>query len=146
MTTHNRDQQPPQGWTDETEFHLPEDHWPLPELVHTEKPHEEPSTASFIAISKTPEYQNLRSTFRRFAFPMTVAGLVSYFTYVLLSIYAVGFMATPAIGAINIGTLLGLAQFAVTYIWTAVYVNFATRKLDPTSSALRARLEEGAQA
>ena len=68
MTTHNRDQHPPQGWADETEFHLPEDHWPLPELVHTEKPHGEPTTASFIAISKTPEYQNLRSTFRRFAF------------------------------------------------------------------------------
>ena len=146
MTTHNRDQQPPQGWTDETEFHLPEDHWPLPELVHTEKPHEEPSTASFIAISQTPEYQNLRSTFRRFAFPMTVAGLVSYFTYVLLSIYAVDFMATPLIGSLSIGMTIGLLQFAVVYAWTYIYVNFANKKLDPVSGALKAQLEKGASA
>ncbi len=50
-------------------------------------------------MAASPEYATLRSTFRRFAFPMTIAGLVSYFTYVLLSIYAVDFMATPAIGA-----------------------------------------------
>lgn len=144
--SHHPNQRPPEGWTDETEFHLPDDHWPLPELVHTEKPHEGPNTAAFIAVAQTPEYSNLRSTFRQFAFPMTIAGLVSYFTYVLLSIYAVGFMATPAIGAINVGTLLGLAQFAVTYLWTAAYVRFANRKLDPTANALKARLEEGAQA
>ncbi|MFT3877667.1 MAG: DUF485 domain-containing protein [Propioniciclava sp.] len=142
--SHNPDLRPPEGWTDETEFHLPDDHWPLPELVHTEKPHQAPSTAAFLAVAQTPEYTNLRSGFRRFAFPMTVAGLVSYFTYVLLSIYAVGFMSTPAIGAINVGTLLGLAQFAVTYLWTAAYVRFANAKLDPTAHALKARLEQGA--
>ena len=51
--------QSPDKWEDETEFHLPEDHWPLPELVHTEKPHEAPTTESFVAVSKTAEYENL---------------------------------------------------------------------------------------
>ncbi|MDO5535710.1 MAG: DUF485 domain-containing protein [Propionibacteriaceae bacterium] len=144
--THNRDASPDKNWDDETEFHLPEDHWPLPELVHTEKPHEEPSTASFVAVSKTPEYENLRSTFRTFAFPMTVAGLVSYFTFVLLSIYAVDFMATPLIGSLSVGMTIGLLQFAVVYAWTAIYVNFANKKLDPVSGALKAKLEKEVQA
>lgn len=145
--THNRDHESrPEGWTDETEFHLPDDHWPLPELVHTEAPHEAPTTASFVAVSTSPEYTTLRSTFRRFAFPMTVAGLVSYFLYVLLSIYAVDFMARPLMGSLNVGMTLGLFQFAVVYAWTFFYVNYASRRLDPTANALKARLEKGASA
>ena len=131
---------------DDTEFHLPPDHWPLPELTHTLPRHADPTTADFVAISKTPEYVKLRATFRRFAFPMTIAGLASYFVYVVLSIYAVDFMATPLIGALNVGMAIGLAQFAVTWIWTAAYVNFATKRLDPTAAALRERLEKGAAA
>lgn len=131
---------------DETEFHLPPDHWPLPELTHVEPPHAEPTTAAFLAVSRTPEYESLRKTFRGFAFPMTIAGLVSYFTYVVLSIYAAPMMAAPLFGSLNVGMTLGLAQFAVTWIWTAVYVNFATKRLDPTSTALKARLEKGAGA
>ena len=142
----DRDESQGKPWADETEFHLPEDHWPLPELVHTEKPHEAPTTDSFVAVSKTAEYQNLRSTFRNFAFPMTVAGLVSYFTFVLLSIYAVDFMATPLVGSLSVGMTIGLLQFAVVYAWTFIYVKFATRKLDPVSGALKAQLEKGVQA
>lgn len=145
--THDRDHVATgPGGTDETEFHLPEDHWPLPELLHTEPPHARPSQESFLAVARTPEYQTLRSTFRGFAFPMTIAGLVSYFTYVVLSIYAPGFMARPLIGALNIGMTLGLAQFAVTYAWTFLYVRFATTRLDPTSAALKDQLEKGAGA
>lgn len=136
----------PEGWTDDTEFHLPEDHWPLPELVHTEKPHQAPSTAAFVAVSRTKEYETLRSSFRNFAFPMTVAGLSSYFVYVVLSIYATGFMSQPLIGSLNIGMTLGLFQFLVTYVWTALYVNFATKRLDPTAHALKTQLEKGVHA
>ena len=131
---------------DETEFHLPEDHWPLPELSLTAAPPAEPTTADFVAVSQSPEYLELRKSFRNFAFPMTIAGLTSYFVYVVLSIYATGLMATPLIGALNLGMVMGLAQFAVTWIWTAAYVNFATKRLDPTSAALKARLEKGAAA
>ncbi len=144
MTPHRDESR--ETFEDETEFHLPEDHWPLPELVHTEKPHAAPSTASFVAVSKTEEYQNLRSTFRNFAFPMTIAGLVSYFTYVLLSIYAPGFMGQPLFGALSVGMTIGLLQFAVVYVWTAIYVNFANKRLDPVSNALKTQLEKGAQA
>ena len=71
---------------------------------------------------------------------MTIAGLTSYFVYVVLSIYATDAMATPLFGSLNVGMTLGLAQFAVTYVWTALYVRYATRRLDPIAADLKARL------
>ncbi|MGA4507351.1 DUF485 domain-containing protein [Propionibacteriaceae bacterium G1746] len=102
----------------------------------------------FVAAADSPDYRALRSTFRRFAFPMTVAALVAYFTYVLLSIYAVDFMSEGFLGlqGINLGTALGLAQFAIVWIWTAIYVRWTDRKLDPTAGAIKARLENGVAA
>lgn len=138
----------PQSWPDDTEFHLPEDHWPLPELVHTEKPHAEPSGEAFREVAAAPEYATLRSTFRGFAFPMTIAGLVSYFVFVVLSIYAVDFMKQPFLGmkGLTLGFVLALVQFAVVWIWTALYVNFANKRIDPIAGQLKARLENGTRA
>lgn len=133
---------------DSSEFHLPKHHSPLPELVHLDKPHAEPSASQFVTVHASPEFKNLRSTFRAFAFPMTIAGLVSYFTYVLLSIYAVGFMKQPFLGlkGLNVGIVLGLFQFAVVWSWTALYVRFANNRLDKAAASLRERLERGASA
>lgn len=129
---------------DGPEFHLPEDHWPLPELVHTEAPHEAPSAAKFSAVEASDEYRALRKTFRGFAFPMTIAGLVSYFCYVLASIYAIDFMKQPFMGlrGLTLGMVLGLLQFAVVWIWTILYVRFANTRIDPVAGALKARLEK----
>lgn len=130
---------------DSSEFHLPADHWPLPALVHLDKPHAEPATSAFVTVHASPEFTSLRRTFRGFAFPMTIAALVSYFTYVVLSIYAVPFMKQPFLGlkGLNVGIVLGLLQFAVVWIWTALYVRFANNSLDKAASALRTRIEKG---
>ncbi|HOA87959.1 DUF485 domain-containing protein [Propioniciclava tarda] len=133
---------------DGTEFHLPADHWPLPALVHLDAPHAEPSTSQFVAVHGSPEFAKLRSTFRNFAFPMTIAALVVYFTYVVLSIYAVGFMKQPFFGmkGLTVGFAFGLVQYVVVWLWTWLYVRFANTKLDKASSALRTKLEKGAAA
>lgn len=132
---------------DSTEFHLPADHWPLPELTHLDAPHADPTTAQFVAVHGTEEFTQLRRTFRTFAFPMTIAALVAYFTYVLLSIYAVGFMKQPFLGmqGLTLGMVLGLLQFAIVWIWTALYVRFANNRLDTAAAGLRERLEQGAR-
>lgn len=129
---------------DETEFHLPEEHWPLPELTHVETPKHEPTHNEFLAVAQTPQFVKLRATFRGFAFPMTIAGLTSYFVYVVLSIFAPEFMGRPLFGSLSIGMTIGLLQFAVTWIWTAVYVYFANHRLDPIATQLRNELEQGA--
>ena len=54
-------------------------------------------------MQASPEFQELRSRFRSFVFPMTIAFLVWYFLYVLLSIYATSFMGTKAFGNITWG-------------------------------------------
>lgn len=132
---------------DAPEYHLPENHWPLPELEQVEAP-AEVSTSAYAAVADTQEYQELRSTFRRFAFPMTIAGLASFFVYVVLSIYAVDFMKQPFAGmqGLTVGFVLGLVQFAVVWIWTAIYVRFMGSKVDPRSERIKARLEEGSVA
>lgn len=124
----------------DAEERLPAHHQPLPELDVLE-PAAHPDAESFVRVQASPEFVALRSTFRRFAFPMTGAFLAWYFAYVLLSTYAGAWMSTPVLGALNIGLLMGLAQFVTTFVLTWAYVRHAGRRLDPAAAALRAELE-----
>ena len=89
----------------------------------------------------SPEFVELKRRFRRFAFPMTVAFLAWYLLYVLLSTYAPDFMATPVFGNVNLGLLLGLAQFVTTFVITHLYVAHADKRTDPIADEMRERLE-----
>jgi uncharacterized membrane protein (DUF485 family) len=126
---------------DDPEFHLPKDHWPLPELSHSEPAHPHPTAKSFADVKASAPYQKLRRSFITFAFPTVAAVLVWYFLYVLLSLYAVKFMATPAIGNLNVGMVIGLLQFPTTWFATWLYVRRASRVLDPMAASVRATIE-----
>ncbi|WP_456549896.1 DUF485 domain-containing protein [Blastococcus sp. SYSU D00813] len=89
----------------------------------------------------SPEFTELRRRFRRFAFPMTVAFFAWYLLYVLLSTYADDFMAEEVFGNVNVGILLGLAQFVTTFLITQLYVRHAGRNTDPIADEMRDRLE-----
>ena len=89
----------------------------------------------------SPEFVELKKRFRAFAFPMTVAFLTWYLAYVLLSTYASDFMSTRVFGNVNIGLLLGLAQFVTTFVITHVYVAHANKRTDPIADEMRDRLE-----
>ena len=89
----------------------------------------------------SPEFVELRRRFRRFAFPMTVAFFSWYLLYVLLSTYADDFMSTEVFGDVNVGILLGLAQFVTTFLITQLYVRHAGRNTDPIADDMRDRLE-----
>ncbi|MCW4355967.1 DUF485 domain-containing protein [Hoyosella sp. YIM 151337] len=95
----------------------------------------------FVRVQASPEFQDLRRRLRRFVFPMTAFFLGWYLIYVLLGIYATGFMGTPVIGNINVGLLLGLGQFVTTFGITAWYIVFANRTLDPRAGAIREEME-----
>lgn len=102
-----------------------------------------PSSGSdpYVALQQTPEFQDLRRRFRSFVFPMTALFLVWYFVYVLLSIFAPGFMGTKVFGNINIGLLFGLGQFVTTFAITFLYARWAGRELDPRADALGSALD-----
>lgn len=96
---------------------------------------------AYVALQQTPEFQELRRKFRSFVFPMTALFLVWYFVYVLLSIFAPGFMGTKVFGNINIGLIFGLGQFVSTFVITFLYSRWAGRELDPRADELGARLD-----
>lgn len=95
----------------------------------------------YLALQSTPEFQELRRKFRGFVFPMTAFFLTWYFLYVLLSIFAPGFMGTRAFGNITIGLLFGLGQFVTTFAITIIYARWANREFDPLAERLGARLD-----
>lgn len=129
--------------TGDPERHLPAAHNPLPALDGDEPT---PLSASaFQEVQASAEFIELRSRFRRFAFPMTAAFLIWYFAYVLLSTYAESFMNIRVFGNVSLGILLGLLQFLTTFIITWVYIRHANKNLDPLATKLREKLEGGAR-
>ena len=89
----------------------------------------------------SPEFQELRRRFRAFAFPMTVAFLVWYLLYVLLSTYAPDFMGRQVFGNVSVGLIFGLLQFVSTFAITHLYVAHANKRTDPIADEMRERLE-----
>ncbi len=96
----------------------------------------------YIAVQQSPQFAELRRKFRGFVFPVTAFFLAWYFLFVLLSIYAPGFMGTKVIGNINIGLLMGLGQFVTTFAITLWYSRWANREFDPKAEAIGAALAE----
>lgn len=99
----------------------------------------------WVKIQQSAEFIELRRRLRNFVFPMTVAFLLWYLLYVLLSDYAHDFMGTKVIGNINIGLIFGLLQFVSTFVITSLYVRHANKKLDPVSEKIRNDVEGGAE-
>ena len=95
------------------------------------------------AIQASPEFVHLRKAFRRFVVPAAVVFLAWYFLYVLLAAYATDFMAVKVAGAVNIGLVMGLLQFASTFTITILYARWAHSRLDPLAAELRDRIEGG---
>ncbi|YAL84646.1 DUF485 domain-containing protein [Dermacoccaceae bacterium W4C1] len=92
-------------------------------------------------MQATDDFAELRRRFRGFVFPVTAFFLTWYAAYVLLSIYAPGFMGKIVFGSISVGLLMGLGQFVTTFAITFWYARWASRKFDPMADELGARLE-----
>ena len=102
-----------------------------------------PGPDPYSVVQASPEFGALRKTLRRFIFPMTIAFFAWYALYVVLSAYARDLMGTKVVGHINVALVLGLLQFATTFLIAWLYARFADRKLDPLADELRARAERG---
>ncbi|MFC5753682.1 DUF485 domain-containing protein [Actinomadura rugatobispora] len=89
----------------------------------------------------SPEFQELRRRFRRFAFPMTAAFLAWYLLYVVLSGWARDFMGTQVVGVINVALVFGLLQFVSTFLIAWLYARHAERSLDALADQVRAAVE-----
>ena len=101
------------------------------------------SSDAYTEVQDSQRFQELRRKHRSFVFPVTVLFLAWYFLYVLLADYAHDFMAKDVWGNVNVGLLLGLGQFASTFLITTLYVRYADRNLDPIAEEIRDDLEGG---
>jgi uncharacterized membrane protein (DUF485 family) len=99
-----------------------------------------PSRIDYRSVEDSADFRELKARHRRFVLPVAAFALVWFLAYVLLATYASDFMATPVLGRINIGLLLGLAQFVTTFAITMTYVSYANRRLDPLAEKLRDEL------
>ncbi|MDO5731911.1 DUF485 domain-containing protein [Corynebacterium sphenisci] len=91
----------------------------------------------------TEEFQHLRSTFRGFAIPLTVAGLVWYLAYILVAIFAPDLMTIELFRNVNLGFLLGFLQFVTTFAITAWYISFGNKNLTEKQTVIREAMETG---
>ncbi|MGP6174965.1 DUF485 domain-containing protein [Corynebacterium sp. A21] len=92
-------------------------------------------------MQASPEFRDLKSTFRGFAFPMSVAFFVWYIAYVVAATFLPEVMSTMIMPGLNVGLLLGLLQFLTTFVITWVYVRFANKNLEPRQAAIREAME-----
>jgi uncharacterized membrane protein (DUF485 family) len=92
-------------------------------------------------IASESEFQELRSRYRRFAFPATIAFMVWYITYVICNNWARDFMNTPVVGNINVALVFGLLQFLSTFLIAYLYARYSTKNLDPLADKLRGEFE-----
>ncbi len=95
----------------------------------------------YVALQATPEFQSLRKKFRGFVFPLTAFFLAWYFLYVLMSIFAPGFMNTVVFGKVTVGLIFGFLQFVTTFAITFYYAKWMNREFDPEADALGASLD-----
>jgi uncharacterized membrane protein (DUF485 family) len=101
-----------------------------------------PLEARYLAVQRSAEFQDLRRRYRSWVLPVTAISIAWYFLYVFLAAYATDFMGTELFGNINIGLVLGLAQFVTTFGVTQAYVRYADKQLDPRSAKIRREMEE----
>ena len=108
----------------------------------TQTPHQRSGHAIYRDLAATDEFARLRRAYRSFAIPWTITFLVWYLLYVALSNWAHDFMSTRVVGNINVALILGLLQFASTFLIAWLYSRYAARSLDPLARTLEKRYNE----
>lgn len=114
---------------------------PIPDAT-AEAPRHDPV---YDTLHETAEFQELRRRFRKFAFPATVAFLLWYLLYVLMSNWATDFMSQKLVGHINVALVFGLLQFVTTFGLAFAYARYMNREVDPIARQLEARYDQEAR-
>ena len=92
-------------------------------------------------LHDSPDFDDLRRRYRRFAIPWTVAFLSWYLLYVIMSNWAHDFMSIKLFGNITVALVFGLLQFASTFFIAWLYARYMNRNVDPLARALVARYD-----
>ncbi len=96
----------------------------------------ETTDPAYEALARTPEFAELRRRYRSFVFPATIAFIVWYAAYVVLSMWAHEFMSQKVVGNINVALVFGLLQFVTTFGLAWLYARYSNTHLDPLARLL----------
>ncbi|HEX6150983.1 DUF485 domain-containing protein [Nocardioides sp.] len=113
---------------------------PTPQNNH--RVHQRSEHPVYAELHASPEFHELRSKFRRFVIPATIAFMVWYLLYVVMSNWAHDFMSTKVIGNINIALIFGLLQFASTFLIAWMYGRYMNKHTDPLARELDRRYND----
>lgn len=94
----------------------------------------------WVDTQASEEFQALKRKYRGFAFPVTVAFLAWYFGYILLTAFARDWVSTEIAPNINIAIVLGVLQFASTFVIAWLYERHSSKHLDEASDNLRDKI------
>lgn len=100
------------------------------------------SAEVYTELAERAEFIELRSRYKRFAFPATVAFMVWYITYVVCNNWARDFMNIHVVGNINVALVFGLLQFVSTFAIAYLYSRHASKRLDPLAEKLQDEFNE----
>ena len=113
---------------------------PTPE--NERRVHQRSAHPVYVELHESAEFRELRSRFRGFVFPATVAFMVWYLLYVVLSSWAHDFMSTQVIGNINVAVVFGLLQFVTTFLIAWLYGRYMERRVDPLAREIEKRYND----
>jgi uncharacterized membrane protein (DUF485 family) len=101
------------------------------------------SGSGYEAVRASRDFWTLRRRFGSFVVPACALFILWYFLFVIIAVFAPGFMRISVFGDVNVGLCFGALQFVSTFAIALSYRRWAQRRLDPLSGRLRQRLEGG---
>ncbi|MFD5429151.1 DUF485 domain-containing protein [Streptomyces sp. NPDC127084] len=99
--------------------------------------HRSAPTDIYREVQRSAAFQEVRSRYRRFVIPATLAFFTWYVAYVITATTAPALMAKPVVGAINVAMVAGLGQFLTTFLLTWAYARHARLRRDRAALDLR---------
>ncbi|MEV7188811.1 DUF485 domain-containing protein [Kitasatospora sp. NPDC093102] len=94
-------------------------------------------TEVYRAVQASMTFRQIRRSYRTFVFPITGAFLAWYLLFVAAQAGAPDLMRRTVAGPLNVAWLLGLLQFASTFLLTWLYARNSRTKRDRAALGLR---------
>ncbi|WP_285734186.1 DUF485 domain-containing protein [Nocardiopsis sp. ATB16-24] len=98
-------------------------------------------------MSVDPSFVALRKRFALLAGALVSVFLSGYLSHLLLAAYARDLMSVRIADSVNVALVMGVGQFALTFVLAWGFVRLSERALDPLARELveKGREEEGAE-
>jgi len=101
------------------------------------------SAIGYEAVRASRDFWTIQRRYGSFVRPVCTLFIIWYFLFVVIAVFAPGFMRISVFGDVNVGLCFGVLQFVSTFAIAVSYRRWARRRLDPLADRLRQRLEGG---